>query len=428
MTMSRLAFALLAAFFTLRAQADYTVDYISAHCDPAERKLEVHAASIEDEDEQWQSEEERRVAPYHNVSAPDFVLTGDGNHSTEGTCIWTDGTRVLVHFGQRSGEEGMWISVWVNTSKWLGPEIANKEFPGYEPGEARSVKSVAVTPDGMNVCSIGMKKAGFGSSAFQGDDDLSFGPEKCEAIAWALLDKRSDPIEFPGGKQRPSPYTEIVRQSRNDRLCYSLLNRHEQPLLNVGGGSGIWLYSSPPLNRIYGDQVPEEANDKASVLPPFLRPIAFDVENSGQVQTIIPISNGSHAEDNDRLYVYSAAGLKKLGASPNPMQGLERFSRYVIPWVWLRCSGQESSTSTTANLEMCREDSALPFVTTNYDGQPVSFRSRYLHIDPIVYEGATYLILTTIDQDRDNIAFVVKPLKKGRYEQTCTLEAIRPNF
>lgn len=427
MMTSRLALALAAICFAFSAQANYTVDYVSAHCDPVEQKMELHAASIEDEDEQLQTEEERRVAPYHNVSAPNFVLVGDDAHNTEGTCAWSNGTRVLVHFGQRPDKEGMWISIWVNTSKWLGPEVANKEFPGYEPGQARSVTSVVITPSGMTVCSIAMTKTGSGSSAFY--DDLSFGAESCEVAAATSFEQGADIAQFPGGKQRPPPYTELVRQSRNDKLCNSLVDPREQPMSDVSGGSGIWLYSPPLLHRIrlYGDQAPEVASQNVPALPSFLKPIAIDLENKGRVQPIIPISSGSHAEDNDRLYVYSAAGLKKLGASPGPEQDFERLARYVIPWVWLGCYGKENAIAKTANIGRCRDDSVLPFVARDFDGHSVSFRSRYLHIDPFEYERSTYLILTTLDRER-RIAFVVKPLRNGKYEQICTLEAIRPNF
>lgn len=169
------------------------------------------------------------------------------------------------------------------------------------------------------------------------------------------------------------------------------------------------MYPATGDKKVYGPErmIPKEA--KQFELDR-VKPVQMDIDNSGKSLWVLGWSEDTHAWDADVLFAYDEPALKKLETTGRELSDFAANAKVIVPWLWTGCTSDDCL------------DNSLPFFTKAEFGEELQWRLRYLHVNPFLMGSTTYLLLTTLDEDRWSTAFVVRPLANGQYKVACILK------
>jgi hypothetical protein len=169
------------------------------------------------------------------------------------------------------------------------------------------------------------------------------------------------------------------------------------------------MYPAITGDKVYGPERMIKKEAKQFALDR-VKPVQIDIDNSGRSLWVLGWSEDTHVWDADVLFAYDDSGLKKLGTTGRELADFSTNATVIFPWVWAGCTNDECL------------DNQLPLVTKAEFGEERHWRLRYLHVNPFLMGSRTYLLLTTLDENRWSTAFVVEPLPKGQYKVACVLK------
>lgn len=450
------------------ARADYFSSWIATTCDPGSGMAAVRFGYADADD-----------APLFMHADPsiDHGLTAmptPNASQQEASCSLPSGREVRVRLVIGNENEVDEYSVWVDKIKVIHAAIDTNGRP--------IPFAVIIYPNGFRACHFGSLRDVYDvTTAGQNTPVGTHSPPPSINCDTALSPVKGfrDLVEFPAsGKKRPSTGTVLVTQSTNEKLCHDIIyppvngedgdevqdddgapaaapapssiptamprkpNPTEKTEWNHvrAGVFDFWLPNGGAANLhnaslISADDTDASYHLKDGVLASLVelslsrRPQKVDLDNSGTDQWVLQEHEESHAMEADVYYLYDESDFKRLDPNKMTMDDIWQDAKFVYPWSWLPCMQDLAKHEDGNGLnDSCLLDEELPFSATDYDGKTIKFRSRYLHLAPFTYEGATYLLLTTVDEYAYHIAFVIRPAPKGKYEVACTLESIRPHM
>jgi hypothetical protein len=382
-------------------QADYGWDYVDVSCDPVKQRVTIQLNTLWNEDPNLGWHRSIRPKGAH-PKRQEFRVT---NNIDYGECFMSTGKPVRVKmssgdampYGMCGGDPEIWLSVWVDKRKWLSRHhIAGR-------CTTNPISRIVISPTGMVVCS---KKI---------DEPLDTPPENvpetCKVIPKLQLARSRDLAEYPiAATARAEPGSIVIEQGKDPILCKAMIREQRTEF-----GRAAWFVELPP--DADGNLAEVEDHGLYEYSGHFSKNL-FDIDNDGKPEVIYGFHPSNHAHDADIYFVSSG---KELDAQWPLLSEtvLWKESPYVFPNAHGRCQNHACG----------RQDEDGQLTLQSYSqGDRVSYRFRYLHVHPFIWQGSTYFLLKSLDSTTRDISAVVKPVKDLKLEETCVFRTVVDNY
>lgn len=383
------------------AKADYGWDYVEVSCDPVKQRVTIQLNTLwnEDPDLNWHGSIRPKEA---RPKRQEFRVTG---HIDYGECFISAGKPVRVKvsegstmpYGMCGADPEIWLSVWVDKRKWLSRhQIAGR-------CTTNPMSRIVISLTELVLCSKKTEQAG---------DVPENAAESCEAIPGSRLAKKRDLAEYPvSTAKQPKAGTVVIEHGQDSAICKGMIKKESSDF-----GLAAWTVE-PPFNA---DSDFSDAQDHGlyEYSGHFSRN-QFDIDNDGKAEVVYGFHPSNHAHDADIYFVSSGKELD--GQWPSLSETvLWKDSPYVFPNAHGHCQ----------NLPCGQKDEDGELTLQNYSesGSRLSYRFRYLHVRPFVWQGATYFLLQSMDSSTRHISAVLKPMKRSRLEEVCIFRTVSGNY
>jgi hypothetical protein len=285
---------------------------------------------------------------------------------------------VYAH-GKGYGSPTMFVSLWVKQSKVVSRAEFECEYEG------RCGLRIAVSQGGLRVC---RKPSGAAAA-----------PESCKFAAWTELPADRDTSEYPlqGQRVRPKPYSFVAVFSDDENFCGKFVHQDAED---------IWL----PTDAL---QIERRASTHWEWVGQYIH-YEVDVDNDGSEDRVVHLQARTHADDSDRLYVFSKTAVPdvKIGKL-NETHSEKEFADaadMILPGA-VQISGPASIAPWWDSADV---------LSPHFHGGA--------YFEPFRYSGRTYLVATSQVSNQRHWTTIVEPKPDGSLKLKCAFQSAQPNY
>ena len=399
-----LGLTLLAGLVTTAARADEIHPYADLICNPATNIALVRFTEAYNDDPPVY--DRLPAAIDHGLSA----RTGTGRRVCRLANGWEvklrNGRGQAFHYGMGGGDPSNFFSLWVNGRKVISRRVwSNFGFDD----ERAPLAAVVVRPRRLTFCDRGDRIA-------------------CRAQSLDVAKLPVDEVEYPSSPNaRPAPGAMLITRGSDNPLCRSLVrrgpgndgvvrdwigSRAEEPDLprsdaetewiDIGrfAGENYQLATISDQDIVFGvERVPGRTSFSGSV--------PDDIDGDGVRDVVVGRSSDGH---------YFDGSFWVLAKQPTTVaEVLER----------LYPSGQDSDEERA--IDRARQQGWSVYAGGG-DGLYPKVSPRYVKLDMLHHDGATYFLAYPTNVEHDPTAIVIRPKSGGRFDTVCVFQRVRLNY
>jgi hypothetical protein len=396
-------FAILELLLAGAASAEPGWDFVNVDCNPAKQEIVITPDTLADDAPALKWFGTLRP-PRGPAQKQHFRITTEIDY---GECLLAANLAARVKmavgktlpYGMCGGSPEIWLSLWFNQRKWF----SKKQISGHCPSTVMT--RIVISPTHMVWCEKPSE------DAIAASDALKNAKETCSTTPASQLPQQRDALEYPQSGTPPTAGTIVIEHSQNPTLCAGMIKKE-----NTRFHLASWSVVPPPMANTHLENAQDQGQYGGA--GHFSRN-RFDINNDGAMETVYGFHPENHAHDADVYFAAPGTRIDKMWPKISD-QTLWQASTYVFPSGFARCNGHACG--------MDDLDGLLYLKNYTENGHPFSYRLRYLHAAPMVFKGATYFLLTSLESDREHITALVKPKGQNVLEETCIFRTVQENY